>query len=220
MMRFLGFLAALLLGLHRRGRPAQRPQGPRQRRLLERMVRRHLRARRGREEVRDRVAAKLVVPVVPRHEPRDLGQPGRARRAEGPFHPGLCRPGQPARHLAALRALGLARHHHLRARRHGDREAARLLLAEILHPGPRRDDQGSLAGRLRHAGRPRARAHARHRPHRPRSAPRSWPSSTRPTTAPMAAGARASWSTGRRSAGSSIAPKRATRKPRPVSSAA
>ena len=38
--------------------------------------------------------------------------------------------------------------------------------------------------------------------------PRSWPSSTRPTTRPTAAGARASWSTARRSAGSSTVPSR------------
>jgi hypothetical protein len=65
----------------------------------------------------------------------DLGRSRRARRAPGPFHPGLRRPGQPARHLAALRALGLAGDHHLRAGRHRDRQAARLLLAEVLHPG-------------------------------------------------------------------------------------
>ena len=47
------------------------------------------------------------------------------------------------------------------------------------------------------------------------NAPRSWPSSTRPTTRPMAAGARASWSTARPSAGSSTAPRWATRKPKP-----
>ena len=70
------------------------------------------------------------------------------------FIPVACRPGQPPRHLAALRALGLARHHHLRPRRHGDREAARLLFAEILHPDPAGDDPRSLAGRLRQARRP------------------------------------------------------------------
>jgi hypothetical protein len=58
--------------------------------------RRHLRARGRREEVRDRLAAKLVVPVVPHHEQGDLGRSRGPRRAQGPFHPGLCRPGQPA----------------------------------------------------------------------------------------------------------------------------
>ena len=38
-----------------------------------------------------------------------------------------------ARHLAALRALGLARHHHLRPRRHRDRQIARLLFAAVFH---------------------------------------------------------------------------------------
>ena len=180
-----------------------------QRRLLERVERRDLCQGRAREEIRDHVAAILVVPVVPRHEPRDLGQPRGARRAEGQVHPGLRRPGQPARHLAALRALGLARHHHLRARRHRDRQAARLLFAAVLHPDPEGDDRGPLAGRS--TAMPAARsASARWRPASPtRSAPRSWPSSTRPRTRPMAAGARASSSTARRSSGrSSSAPRR------------
>ena len=50
------------------------------------------------------------------------------------------------------------------------------------------------------------------------SATRSWPSSTRPRTRPMAAGARASWSTARRWAGSSSAPRPATPRRRSASS--
>ncbi len=143
-----------------RGGTRRRSQRSRHRRILERMVRRHVRARGEGKEIRDRVAAELVVPVVPRHEPRHLGQRRRAGNAQGSFHSGLCRPGQPARRIAALRTLGLARHHHLRTRRHGDREAARLLLAQVPDPDPRRDDQGSLAGRLRQVRRPREGAHS------------------------------------------------------------
>ena len=48
--------------------------------------------------------------------------------------------------------------------RHRDREAARLLFAEVLHPGAEGDGERSLAGGLRRARRPGARAHAGDRP--------------------------------------------------------
>ena len=47
-----------------------------------------------------------------------------------------------------------------------DREAARLLFAEVLHPGAEGDGEGSLAGRLRRARRPGARSHPGDRPDR------------------------------------------------------
>ena len=93
----------------------------------------------------------MVVPVVPRHEPRHLRRPRRPQVPARALHPGARRPGQPARHLAALRALGLAGHDHLRARRHGDRQAARVLLAAVLHAGAGGDGEGPVARRLRHA---------------------------------------------------------------------
>ena len=129
MIRILAFILSLSLVVRRPCRADRQ-----QRRLLERVERRDLCQSCAREEIRDHVAAILVVPLVPRDEPRDLGQPRSARHAQGQVHPGLCRSGQPAGYLAALRALGLARHHHLRTRRHRDRQTARLLFAAILHP--------------------------------------------------------------------------------------
>jgi hypothetical protein len=85
-------------------RCCRRPRGAdrEQRRVLEPVDRRHLCPRGGREEIRGGLAAILVVPLVPRDEPRNLVQCGGARRPEGQIQPGLCRSGQPAGYLAAL----------------------------------------------------------------------------------------------------------------------
>ena len=114
------------------------------------------------------------MPLVPRHGGDDLCRQQGRRSAQSQIPDGARRSGRKPRPLQPVWRLGLARDDHLRARRHGDREAARLHSAKAhgefargYHRGPVSRPVGRRRARSRAGGVAASDSGAAHRSCRP-----------------------------------------------------